>query len=38
MEDVAKETNLENGKFHSEPKSYFKALGSLLNTYQATLS
>ena len=34
----AKETNLENGKFHSEPKSYFKALGSLLNTYQATLS
>ena len=37
-EDVAKEANLENGKFHSKPKNYFKALGSLLNTNQTTQS
>ena len=35
-EDVAKEANLENGKFYSKPKNYFKALGSLLNTNQTT--
>ena len=28
-EDVAKEANLKSGKFHSKPKNYFKALGSL---------
>ena len=37
-EDIVKETNLENGKFHSKPKNYFKALGSLLNTNQTTQS
>ena len=37
-EDVTKEANLENGKFHSKPKNYFKALGSLLNTNQITQS
>ena len=37
-EDVVKEANLENGKFHSKPKNYFKALGSLLNTNQTTQS
>ena len=37
-EDVAKEANLENRKFHSKPKIYFKAFGSLLNTNQATQS
>ena len=37
-EDVAKEANLENDKFHSKPKNYFKALGSLLNTNQTTQS
>ena len=31
-EDVAKEANLENEKFHSTPKKYFKALSFLLNT------
>ena len=35
-EDVAKEANLENEKFHSTPKTYFKALSSLLNTNQTT--
>ena len=30
-EDVAKEANLENSKFHSKLKNYFKALGSELN-------
>ena len=37
-EDVVKEANLENGKFYSKPKNYFKALGSLLNTNQTTQS
>ena len=37
-EDVAKEANLENGRFYSKPKNYFKALGSLLNTNQTTQS
>ena len=37
-EVVAKEADLENGKFHSKPKNYFKALGSLLNTDQTTQS
>ena len=35
-EDVAKEVNLVNVKFHSKPKNYFKALGFLLNTNQTT--
>ena len=26
---MAKEANLENGKFHSKPKNYYKALGFL---------
>ena len=37
-EDVAKEANLESGKFHLKSKSYFKALDSLLNTNQTTKS
>ena len=37
-EDAAKEANLENVKFHSKPKNYFKDLGSLLNTNQTTQS
>ena len=37
-EDVAKEANMENGKFHSKPKNNFKALGSLLNANQTTQS
>ena len=37
-EDVAKEANLENGKFHSKPNNYFKAMGSLLITNQKTQS
>ena len=28
-EDVAKKANLENDKFHSKPKNYYKALGFL---------
>ena len=37
-EDMAAEANMENGKFHSKPKNYFKALGFLLNTNQTTQS
>ena len=33
-EDVAKEANLENGKFHSKPNNSFKAMSSLLITNQ----
>ena len=32
------ETDLEDGKYHSKPNNYFKALGSLLNTNQTTQS
>ena len=35
---VAKEGNLENDKFHSKPKYYFKALGYLLSRNQTTQS
>ena len=35
---VAKEANLENDKFHSKPKYYFKALGYLLSRNQTTQS
>ena len=37
-EDLAKEANLENGKFHSKPKNNVKALGCLLNANQTTQS
>ena len=37
-EDMATEANLENDKFHSKPKNYFKALSSPLNTNQTTQS
>ena len=37
-EDVTREANLENGKVHSKPKNYLKALGSTLDTNQTAQS
>ena len=37
-ENVTGKANLENGKVHSKPKNYLKALGSLLDTNQTTQS